>query len=1288
MPIQNKDLGKYNRPDIFITETDNSIIELPIQDVLINLVPGFSKKGPVNNPTYVDNTNDFVAIFGDIDKGLERNESYFHRTCLKMLESGPIYALNLLMTDDTRDNASWKSMSCATEYANSTTSQIPYSRIFNRQDFWKRDSESFLDYINDPTIDTNRLLHLTNLGDKINTTFIYKSSITGFDITLEDWYGGTTKVPTYLNPKDLVSDYLVSVLIIDGDWTNYSVLAADQTWGTYFDETGLDKTKIQAFVDETNVTTLGYYNTSLIPYFKDINGRDMYIKSLINNDTDKTGLFCAYGEDLLLDSEFPNGKVDLIGNSLVDAGTTTIDFLSYNDSIIETLTYTTQNLDDYGNSFGNYDADMSSVFVDTRIGSKTNHYIHGCSMGLTATTLVELTGVKDDAGKSWFYMDPSVIPGIYHDLLATNDVVYFSATYDVINANTLYYVEDVTDSGRQFSISTTEGGAPINISATTTLTSYVQKAEINLSNNLASIFNLDGTGYTFDTGNTVAFLEPLEFTGEPTGTTTMNLERYDVIYLSKGNLAQMNILKGTQETTGAALPNWITTVDDYDDYVVLGYVHLSMTSGGTPATAATNIVLNADYTQFMLDTDDFSRWGNIVASSGSTATTNYIRLSFGATSGSSADYSNDYNKIIYRNAYNEIESNLDDGKGVIIQKTFGEKFYITTDNFSSVDPTSSTDGYIKIDVGASDPENYYSGAFSWLLYFLDNEFIMNDTSTDRMITSTQTVTNLVGSGQTTNAGVIGKYSNIYLDYYNGILSNGDFAYVDNTVNPLNKIYVKAWLQNTDILYVDYTNEDQTSPIAIEDFSTDYESNLYIYSNNSNYKQTIELGEDPDTSKLPDNLYTIKVDKTRYSEVAKGGYLEAYYDSDDLETGEEAKKLTRIVTVTIDTVDTDLKVITCDSPILITQYSKIVTGISYITHAYSTIEDYVSTYKGVALIPFTVSSESLPNKTETRQSSILDLIDPETNLGKGLINKNKISWRYLVDAFGLGLTAASKQQYTDLCGAKLNSFAFVNAPSVKTLKKSTNPYFINDDITLNTDYLKAGGDESRNPSFLYSFSTGVGRSTVGYFFPYVTIDDDGAPKDVPPSSYVATTYMNKFLTTQSSIEPWTIAAGISNGRILNIADVEMDFSDDDLSNLYQMGLNPIVKKKDNGFCINSESTAQVFPYSSLSIIHSREVLIELENALYDMLLKYQWKFNTQEIRAEIKYRSDKICQNFKERYGLYDYDNIIDETNNTNYIIDLQMGVLDTYIEIIKGMGIIVNNITILKKGSIQSGGFR
>ena len=393
MPIQNKDLGKYNRPDIFIVETDSSTVELPIQNTLINFVPGMSKKGPVNNPIYVESKSEFISIFGDIDKGLERKGSFFHRTCIKMLESGPIYALNLLLTDDNRDKAHWKSLSCASKYENDITKQMPYSRLFNRQDFWERDSESFLEYVNDPTVDYNRLLHLTNFGNKVTTTFIYKSKITGFDITAEDWYGGKTKVPAYINHKDWISDYLVSVLILDGDWTNYDELTEDSTWGNYFSSTGLNKTTVQDFVNEPNVTTLGYYDASLIPYFRDINDRDMYIKSLINNDTNKTGLFCAYFEDELLDSDFPIGKIDLIGDGLLDSdgkNKTSVDFLSYKEDIVEQLVYEEQQLDSCGNSFGNYDPDLSTEFVASsdRTAICTNGYVSDTQFKFTGQTLI------------------------------------------------------------------------------------------------------------------------------------------------------------------------------------------------------------------------------------------------------------------------------------------------------------------------------------------------------------------------------------------------------------------------------------------------------------------------------------------------------------------------------------------------------------------------------------------------------------------------------------------------------------------------------------------------------------------------------------------------------------------------------------------------------------------------------------------------------------------------------------------------------------------------------------
>jgi hypothetical protein len=260
------------------------------------------------------------------------------------------------------------------------------------------------------------------------------------------------------------------------------------------------------------------------------------------------------------------------------------------------------------------------------------------------------------------------------------------------------------------------------------------------------------------------------------------------------------------------------------------------------------------------------------------------------------------------------------------------------------------------------------------------------------------------------------------------------------------------------------------------------------------------------------------------------------------------------------------------------------------------------------------------------------------------------------------------------------------PSVKQLKKSTNPSFVNADNTLNTEYLKNGGDDSKSPDFYYTFGDGDGVSCTGYFFPYVK-DSDDTTKFYPPASYVARTYMNKFTTSFAGIKPWTIMAGTIYGLIPDIVTTELNLSDDDLEQLQLMGANPVVYAMNRGFYINSENTSQVWPQTSLSAIHSREVLIELENRLYDMLLNYQWRFNNQDSRTEIKYRADQICKEMKDAGGLYDFKNVIDKTNNTDNIIDARMGVLDTYVEIEQGMGIIVNQITILRRGVIASGGF-
>ena len=195
-------IGKYKRPGIFIEEFDNSIITTPVVEGITNMVIGVSKKGPINTPIRLTTLNDLESIFGQLDRGLERKGSFFHRTIQKMLESAPVYAINLLSTDDTLDTIEYKSLSASSGYTNDIAREGSYRRFFDTTGFWKRDTESFINLTKGNTGYTERAFNITNLSDKYVTTFIVKSARTGFDRTLIEWYGSQEKLPPYVSAND------------------------------------------------------------------------------------------------------------------------------------------------------------------------------------------------------------------------------------------------------------------------------------------------------------------------------------------------------------------------------------------------------------------------------------------------------------------------------------------------------------------------------------------------------------------------------------------------------------------------------------------------------------------------------------------------------------------------------------------------------------------------------------------------------------------------------------------------------------------------------------------------------------------------------------------------------------------------------------------------------------------------------------------------------------------------------------------------------------------------------
>ena len=87
-------LAKIKSSGIYRFVWDKS--EVPPQEAeALRLVAGYSEKGPFNTPVYIDNVSDFITIFGNISKKLERKGVFFHRMAIQALAGGPILALNL-----------------------------------------------------------------------------------------------------------------------------------------------------------------------------------------------------------------------------------------------------------------------------------------------------------------------------------------------------------------------------------------------------------------------------------------------------------------------------------------------------------------------------------------------------------------------------------------------------------------------------------------------------------------------------------------------------------------------------------------------------------------------------------------------------------------------------------------------------------------------------------------------------------------------------------------------------------------------------------------------------------------------------------------------------------------------------------------------------------------------------------------------------------------------------------------------------------------------------------------
>lgn len=305
----------------------------------MRLVIGYSDKGPFNNPVYIDNKQDFISLFGNISKRLERKGVFFHRLALQALSAGPILALNLKPFKDNSDPESTgtnEQVNCVTfnpcevkDNTALTITPMDVLKLYDRNRFWKIDADLLPSKLNDvlngsDDVPANKYINIAATEAKESSCSIFirpcrEADVQQYKLSLRDWYNASgEEYPVYLEglEDEMLNKFFAEIYVFRGEFTEALTTGA---LSAYFDETGSLKTTykntfmedddaLAALASDPNSNFLGLYRGCLLPYFKDLNGNYISLDVIFNADKDNHKMIMKF-DDALIDTVIANEEL-------------------------------------------------------------------------------------------------------------------------------------------------------------------------------------------------------------------------------------------------------------------------------------------------------------------------------------------------------------------------------------------------------------------------------------------------------------------------------------------------------------------------------------------------------------------------------------------------------------------------------------------------------------------------------------------------------------------------------------------------------------------------------------------------------------------------------------------------------------------------------------------------------------------------------------------------------------------------------------------------------------------
>jgi hypothetical protein len=198
-----------------------------------------------------------------------------------------------------------------------------------------------------------------------------------------------------------------------------------------------------------------------------------------------------------------------------------------------------------------------------------------------------------------------------------------------------------------------------------------------------------------------------------------------------------------------------------------------------------------------------------------------------------------------------------------------------------------------------------------------------------------------------------------------------------------------------------------------------------------------------------------------------------------------------------------------------------------------------------------------------------------------------------------------------------------------------------------------------------------------YYPWVKVKDLNTTKDiyVPPTVVVPQAYAYN----DKVAAEWFAPAGLNRGGLGGAIDTRVRLTKADRDALYAGRVNPIAKFQTSGVVIWGQKTLQIRD-TALNRINVRRLLINLREYISNVALNYVFENNTIATRNNLISAITPYMESVQTRQGLYAFRIQIDDTLNTNDVIDRNQLVGKIYVSPVKSIEFILLEFNITATG--------